>query len=501
MNQRLELQNIIQIKIDIAGRVTQSDIIGAVFGQTEQVLVESLDLRKLQKEGKLGRIEVETEYNDKGTTGIITIPSSMDATNTVIIAASMETIEKIGPCKAKATVDDIINIKEIKIQEIVAHAQEVLKKFMDVSIDSQELIDDVNEFVRISQATVYGEEEVVCGPKIESYDEVFFMESKEELYNMLKNGIKNVVAFEDLSKSKTLSNISKEKEIIAVVDKGKEYLVKRLLEFADIDSFSTPEGYDKIRNMGSKELHKMIRGHVSTEQLIGENNQNITRRDNRNKHNTRDNRYQKKENNYVHKDKNDNTNRVRPQPSSPSADYKRDSGRGNYREGGRDNQRDSGRGNYREGGRDNQRDSGRGNYREGGRDNQRDGGRGNYREGGRDNQRDGGRGNYREGGRDNQKREFTPLQVPETVYKLLKEKKKSLGAGESLVLDKDFNPLGKLPSSELASTIGSLTGVKAIVVNGDIDNNLVYLSERNNIEFLCGDKSERTSRRVGLVLN
>ena len=437
MNQRLELQNIIQIKIDIAGRVTQSDIIGAVFGQTEQVLVESLDLRKLQKEGKLGRIEVETEYNDKGTTGIITIPSSMDATNTVIIAASMETIEKIGPCKAKATVDDIINIKEIKIQEIVAHAQEVLKKFMDVSIDSQELIDDVNEFVRISQATVYGEEEVVCGPKIESYDEVFFMESKEELYNMLKNGIKNVVAFEDLSKSKTLSNISKEKEIIAVVDKGKEYLVKRLLEFADIDSFSTPEGYDKIRNMGSKELHKMIRGHVSTEQLIGENNQNITRRDNRNKHNTRDNRYQKKENNYVHKDKNDNTNRVRPQPSSPSADYKRDSGRGNYREGGRDNQ----------------------------------------------------------------KREFTPLQVPETVYKLLKEKKKSLGAGESLVLDKDFNPLGKLPSSELASTIGSLTGVKAIVVNGDIDNNLVYLSERNNIEFLCGDKSERTSRRVGLVLN
>src|SRR3989344_5152448 len=269
MRPRLEIQNIIRIDIEIAGRVTQSDIIGAVFGQTEQVLVEDLDLRKLQKEGKLGRIEVETQYNDEGTIGTITIPSHMDNTNTVIIAAALETIEKIGPCKATAKVREIDNIKGLKVREIVAHAKQVLQKFMDVSIDSQELIDKVNDEMRMEQSQSYSEEGVPCGPKIENYDEIIFVEGMDELRSLLKSGIKNVVAFEDMSKRKTLTELGEKKEIIVLVDKGREYFVRKLMEFMDIDNFATPEDYKKIKEMGSKELHKSLRGYVSAEQIGG----------------------------------------------------------------------------------------------------------------------------------------------------------------------------------------------------------------------------------------
>ncbi len=470
MRPKLEIQNIIHISIEIAGRVTQSDIIGAVFGQTEQVLVEDLDLRKLQKEGKLGRIEVETQYNDEGSIGTITIPSHMDNTNTVIIAAALETIEKIGPCKATAKVRDIENINGLKVREIVAHAKQVLQKFMEVSIDSQELIDKVNDEMRMEQAEKYGEEGVLCGPKIENYEELIFVEGGEELRNMLKNGIKNVVAFEDLSKRKTLTELGEKKEIIVFVDKGREYLVKRLMEFADIDNFSTPEDYKKIKEMGSKELHKALRGYVSAEQIGARressyNNYNAPRESmpqRRAPEQVRDERSpqampQATPGNFVASPRPpQQVNAQRPVQPTPERERCARVGRDRWNRGG---------------------------------DRGEMGGRGAppRREYGR-NDRD-------------ERRDFKPrYEVPEHISSLLKTKKGELKEGETYVLDKEFNVLGKLPVSELSSTLGSLNNVRALVYNGNVDNNLISVAEKNRIEFVAGNSCESTSRWVKIVV-
>ncbi|MCK4670199.1 MAG: hypothetical protein KAT43_03270 [Nanoarchaeota archaeon] len=263
-----EPQNIIKIEIKVMGRVNQSDIIGAVFGQTEDVLGETLELRKLQKENKIGRIEVETEYTPEGTTSLITIPSYMDQTHTVIIAAALETIKKIGPCKAEARVKKLENIKEIKLKKLIEHAKKVLEKFMSVSIDSQELVDEVTYAVRQDQVEEYGEEKVPSGPGIETYDDIIFVETVDDLKNLLKYGIKNVIAFEDLSKRDALKELGDKHEVIVLVNRGKEYLVKQLMEFADIDKMAKPDPGKRVNQLISKELYKTIRSAVSAEQLL-----------------------------------------------------------------------------------------------------------------------------------------------------------------------------------------------------------------------------------------
>ncbi|MBD3259377.1 hypothetical protein GF371_01975 [Candidatus Woesearchaeota archaeon] len=267
MTEAKEVQNIIKIEIKVLGRVNQSDIIGAVFGQTEDVLGDVLELRKLQKQNKIGRIEVETEYTPEGTKGIITIPSYMDRTNTVIIAAALETIKKIGPCKANARIIKIENIKEIKIKQIIEHAKKVLEKFMSISVDSQELIDRVSAEVRMSQIDEYSDDKVPTGPSIDRFDELIFVETRNDLKNMLKCGIKNVVAFEDMSKKDTLKKLADKHEVIVFINKGREFQVKKLLEFADVDSYTKPEGNRRIHELESKEIFKAIRSAISAEQI------------------------------------------------------------------------------------------------------------------------------------------------------------------------------------------------------------------------------------------
>lgn len=285
-----EPQNIIHIEIKVLGRVNQSDIIGAVFGQTEDVLGEELELRKLQKENKIGRIEVETEYTPEGTTSRIIIPSYMDEKHTVIIAAALETIKKIGPCKAEAKVRKIESIKEIKVKKLIEHAKKVLEKFMSAYVDSQELVDKVTYALRMEQIADYGPEKVPAGPGIDKFDDLIFVETVDELKNLLKYGIKNAVAFEDMSKKDTLKELADSHEVIVLVSRGKEYLVKKLMEFADIDKMARLDQGKNVRNLSSKELYKTIRSAVATEQHVSATQQ-VRKHDRRDKrHNRREER-------------------------------------------------------------------------------------------------------------------------------------------------------------------------------------------------------------------
>ena len=86
------------------GALEKPDVIGAIFGQTEGLLGSELEMRELQKEGKIGRIEVDLERSDKKTMGKIKIPTALDQSETTLIAAAIETIERIGPSDAKIEV-------------------------------------------------------------------------------------------------------------------------------------------------------------------------------------------------------------------------------------------------------------------------------------------------------------------------------------------------------------------------------------------------------------
>ena len=109
------------------GPVEKPDVIGAIFGQTEGLLGTELEMRELQKEGKIGRIEVELNTVDGKTLGEIKLPSALDKSETTIIAATLETIDKVGPSESKVTVTKIEDVRGSKRDYIIERAKALLE--------------------------------------------------------------------------------------------------------------------------------------------------------------------------------------------------------------------------------------------------------------------------------------------------------------------------------------------------------------------------------------
>src|SRR5512136_934972 len=141
---------IVHATINIEGVVDRPDVIGAIFGQTEGLLGSDLELREIQRSGRIGRIEVNLETRGGKSKGTIIIPSSLDKAETSIIAAALEIIQRIGPCNAKVQVLKIEDVRVSKRTLVIQRAKELLKTMMDsVMPDSQELADEVAYSVRV----------------------------------------------------------------------------------------------------------------------------------------------------------------------------------------------------------------------------------------------------------------------------------------------------------------------------------------------------------------
>ena len=196
---------IIHSNIDIEGVVDRPDVIGAIFGQTEGLLGADLELRELQRSGRIGRIEVNVSTKSGKTTGTIIVPSSLDKAETSIIGAALEIIQRIGPCNAKIRVSKIEDVRVSKRSYVVARAKELLKQMVDTVIpDSQELADEVAYSVRVMEITVYGKERLPAGPNIDDSDEITIVEGRADVLTLLKYGFKNIIAMNGTSCPQTI---------------------------------------------------------------------------------------------------------------------------------------------------------------------------------------------------------------------------------------------------------------------------------------------------------
>jgi len=109
------------------GHLEKPDVIGAIFGQTEGLLGSELEMRELQKEGRIGRIEVDLEVVDGKSVGEIRAPTALDKSETTIIAAALETIDRIGPTEASIQVTKIEDVRGSKRDFIIERAKKLLE--------------------------------------------------------------------------------------------------------------------------------------------------------------------------------------------------------------------------------------------------------------------------------------------------------------------------------------------------------------------------------------
>ncbi|MCD6398853.1 MAG: DNA primase, partial [Candidatus Aenigmarchaeota archaeon] len=213
------------------GVVEKPDVIGAVFGQTEGLLGPDMDLRELQRTGRIGRIEVEIKSTNGNTEGVIKIPSSLDTSETALIAATLETIDRVGPCDATIEIEKVSDIRAEKRKYVVERAKEILKKTFEEGLsETQEIAEEIKEAVRSSEVTEFMG--LPAGPGIKSFDSIVVCEGRADVLKLVKNGIKNVIAIEGSSVPKAVVDLSKTKTTTVFLDgdRGGDLILKEMFQ-------------------------------------------------------------------------------------------------------------------------------------------------------------------------------------------------------------------------------------------------------------------------------
>jgi DNA primase len=259
---------LIHLTLQTEGVVDKPDVVGAIFGQTEGLLGEDLDLRDLQRTGRVGRIDVQINTKKGETRGEILISSSLDRAETALLASSLETIDRVGPCAARVAVDRIEDIRVTKRRKIVDRAKELLLEHFDEgSINSDELLDEVREVIRIEKLELLGDQKVPAGPNVMDSDAIIVVEGRADVINLLRYGIKNAVAVEGTNVPNIIVDLCSRKTATAFLDgdRGGELILRELLQIADIDFVAYCPRGKSVEEMSRKEIVKALRNKVPIE--------------------------------------------------------------------------------------------------------------------------------------------------------------------------------------------------------------------------------------------
>ena len=262
---------LVQARLEAEGIVEKPDIVGAVFGQTEGLLGEELDLRDLQKSGRIGRIEVEVQSKKGRSEGIVLIPSSLDQVETSILAAALETIDRVGPCKASIRIDKVEDVRVTKRNRIVERARQILGAMLEDSKTSgTDLLEEVRSSVQISEIVSFGPERLPSGPNVADSDAIIVVEGRQDVLNLLRSGIKNAIAVEGTNVPKTVQELSKEKVVTAFVDgdRGGDLILRELLQVAEVDFIARAPRGREVEELTQKQIMKSLRNKIPGEQFI-----------------------------------------------------------------------------------------------------------------------------------------------------------------------------------------------------------------------------------------
>ncbi|MEM2341664.1 MAG: DNA primase DnaG [Candidatus Bathyarchaeia archaeon] len=271
-SQSFAVKYVIRAKFEVDGVVEKPDVIGAVFGQTEGLFGADFDLRELQRSGRVGRIEVDiSSQRDNKTIGTIIIPTSLDKVSTAIIAASVESIDRIGPCSAHITLEKIEDVRETKRKAIIERAKEILHKWsLETIPETEEIFREVSEILKMAKIREYGPEKLPAGPEVESSREIIIVEGRADVINLVKHGIYNVIALEGVKIPETVIKLTKEKEATAFLDgdHGGDIILKELLQVANIKYVARAPRGKEVEDLTSKEIEEALRNKISVEELI-----------------------------------------------------------------------------------------------------------------------------------------------------------------------------------------------------------------------------------------
>jgi len=260
---------VIHAKITAEGVVEQPDVVGAIFGQTEGLLGSDMDLRELQKSGRIGRIDVDVSSSRGKSTGEMRIPSSLDRVDTSILAAALETIDRIGPCLAHVEIKSVEDVRSSKRQLVVDRAKAILQEmFIENAMEGQEIAETVKRAVRIDDVVMING--LHAGPSLKESDAIVLVEGRADIRKLLTCGIKNSIAVEGTSVPPFVADLTKHKTVTAFIDsdRGGDLIIKELLQVADLNYIARPPDGKSVEDLTQKDVFKCLRNKVPIDRYL-----------------------------------------------------------------------------------------------------------------------------------------------------------------------------------------------------------------------------------------
>ncbi len=261
----------IRASFEIDGVVEKPDIIGGIYGQTDGLLSENLDIRELQKTGRIGRISVELSSKKGKTSGRIIIPSSLSRMETAILAATLETVDRVGPCSCAVKLEEIVDVRINKRQSIVDRASEIMRQWdQNVSPFSSSISMEVQKSSKSSQVVSISDEGFAAGPGFERQKKTILVEGRADVVNLLKYGIDNTVAVNGTSIPPKLIDLITKKTVTAFLDgdRGGDLILKELLQVSHVEFVARAPKGKEVEDLNEEETNQALKGAVPLEKAV-----------------------------------------------------------------------------------------------------------------------------------------------------------------------------------------------------------------------------------------
>jgi DNA primase len=252
----------VKLKFEVDGLVEKADIIGAIFGQTEGLLGPEMNLNELQKVSKVGRIEVNVDTKSNTAKGDALIPMSTDISTAALIAAAIESIDKVGPFQARFGLVGIDDIRAIKKKVIVDRAKKIVQEWATKTIsEGEEMLKDVYDASKPGKLTAFGKAQLACGTGVFDSDWIILVEGRADVINLLRAGFDNAIAIEGAKIDETVTKLTEGKRVVAFLDgdRAGDLILKELQGLVKIDRILRAPAGREVEECTPLEIAEILR--------------------------------------------------------------------------------------------------------------------------------------------------------------------------------------------------------------------------------------------------
>jgi len=252
----------VKLSYQVDGLVERTDIIGAIFGQTEGLLGPEMNLNELQRLSKVGRIEITTTSTANTTSGDALLPMSTDIDTCALIAAAIESIDKVGPFDCAFKLETIDDVRAAKKEDIVKRAKEIKQRWATKTVsEGDTMLKDVHAGTP-GKITTYGPSELACSSGVFDSDWLILVEGRADVINLLRAGYDNVLAIEGAKIDESIKSLcDTKKNVIAFLDGDRAggFILKELKSIVNIDHELRADSGVEVEELTPQRIDEILR--------------------------------------------------------------------------------------------------------------------------------------------------------------------------------------------------------------------------------------------------